>query len=144
MKSDGEWFEQFTAYAFEKAGARDMSYRIRIERSEESVRAIAQRIGMDEDIFLRDMDVLGTFGSSHFLVSCKLGDSANVNPKDEVKQMSSLVGRFTLSFFCKFICNESKLELNYGKVPVRIIGWRDLCSPKKLQSYVKELRKLIA
>ena len=140
----GKWFEQFTAYAFKKAGAKDVSIGTSVKYSEESKRAILDRRNIHGDIHLREMDVLGTIGSSNFLVSCKLGDAKKVNPIEEAKQMASIVGRFTITFFCKLICNESTLNTNYGKVPIRVIGWRDLCCPEKLKEYAKELRKLIA
>ena len=140
----GEWLEHLVSRAFEQAGATDVHTRVRIDWSTETMDYLRTRYSDKEDFFVRDMDVLGSYGSRNFLVSCKARTDYRTLEKDarEAAHMAPLIGRFTLPFLCHLGCQKSYLfEGSEGsrKMLVQVIGWRDLCHPEKLQHYLEEL-----
>ena len=143
----GEWFEYLAARAFERAGARNVHVRVRIERTEASMRFLRNKYkDTDEkDIFLCDMDVVGSFGASHFLVSCKSNPYGEIEPaaREAAAMATSIIGRFTLVFLCHMKCREPFLFRGEDGGNVYVIGWRELCQPQKLAEYVLELRRHI-
>ncbi|MBQ7607135.1 MAG: hypothetical protein IJU76_04110 [Desulfovibrionaceae bacterium] len=140
----GEWFEELTAYAFIRAGATNVHTRMRLERTPESINYFVHvKKFNEENVFLRDMDVVGSFGPSNFLVSCKSNPYEDINaPAAEAADMAPLLGRFTLPLLCHMGVTKARL-LTYGSKRVYAIGWRDLCAPKTLKHCLQTLHGLI-
>lgn len=142
----GEWLEYLAARAFERAGARQVYTRVRIEWSEKNKDFLSKKYPGEKDFFVRDMDVLGSYGSRNFLVSCKAKtDSVTIEESaGEAALMAPLIGRYTLPLLCHLGCDKSYIfEDAERKQKVRVIGWRELCCPEKLRHYLDELRELI-
>ena len=145
-ETGGEWLEYLVSRAFERAGARQVYTRVRIEWSEGNRDFLSKKYPGEKDFFVRDMDVLGSYGSRNFLVSCKAKtDPATIEESArEAALMAPLIGRYTLPLLCHLGCDKSYIfEDSERKQKVRVIGWRELCRPEKLRHYLDELRELI-
>ena len=142
----GEWLEKLTAVAFAQAGANHVRARVRLrwnEHNEEAARKQAEieaiRVGKEkaDPVFSLDLDVVGSWGTSLFLVSCKSNPNSDIDSAaEEVLRTGANLGRFGLRMLAHMGCTKT-----YMHDSVLVLGWRELCQPKVLRDLFQELRE---
>lgn len=136
-KDGGEWLELLAAQAFCDAGAHCVHARVRENRSAQRAQKIRAKHGDDAPTFLKDMDVVGSYGGNFFLVSCKSSMDEHADMASaiaEARAMAKAIDRFTLPLLCHLGCKNYYYNEEHKVV---VVGWRELCQPDILHDIMQ-------
>lgn len=138
----GEWLEKFTAVAFARAGAEHVRARVRMnwnETNEALARKAAARSNQDgkDSVFRLDLDVIGSWGSDLFLVSCKSNPNTDIDgPSVEALHTGANLGRFRICILAHMGCPKAFVH----DTGVLVLGWRELCQPEVLHELFQQMQ----
>ena len=142
----GDWFEALTAQAFREAQCDNVYDRVRVDWDNNSKEILKHKMSQQEldETFRIDMDVLGSYKGTNFLVSCKAmpqDDEANPHTlefvAEEARRMASSIARYARPIVCYTLKYKFKGEIYFNENKpddngIFVIDWKDLINPQRL------------
>lgn len=133
---DGEWFELLVAHALKTAGIKNVSARVRTKFNDDLQEIYENHF--KEEIHRQDIDVIGTYKSHSYLISCKAmtykskGTAKVRKVANEACSMAGSIARFTIPLLCYINKNQHESVEAENSEQVKIIDLNDLCNKEKI------------
>lgn len=140
-----EWLELLAAEAFTEVGAKNVHARFRVYGSEEwRIQAqIAKDFNKafdyndenddDDEPHLIDIDVIGEYKGSLFVIECKSGKKITLQEAaTSISSIAKATGRFTIALLCALKCKNRTKTKTDANVTVETFGEKELCDPNAI------------